>query len=1157
MERRHIISLSIRGQLILLVLIAVLPALVIILYQGIERNKDEVEEAYDRALFASKTLTVQHEHVTANIRQTLRTLSQDEAVLKGTSGAWEIIYRDFISGNPLYRIISIADSRGRIYASTSPFDELSVADRKYFRDAVESGMFSAGEYAVGYLTKAPSLHFAYPVIDGDSGRVTSVLIATLNLDIYETFLKELSSLKSYVYVITDHRGIRLFRHPDANSALTGIGVAVSETSMRHLLGPSDEGVYEGAGSDGTLRIYAFKRMRLHAEAPPYLCIFVGADKSTFLEEANTVLLQSVVFLCSAAALALLAAWYLGNFAIAARLKKLAAAADRLRSGDMTARTGLSYTNDAIGELAESFDGMALALEIHTTERQRAEKALRESEHRFSTAFRSNPEAIAITSADDLKIVMVNDQWLKTLGYTREEVIGRSTEELGVWTSREERALVVDSIRERNAFRKLPVHVRTKSGEIREVLLYGEYMDEQGGDLILTVAHDVTEERKAARDLEESEERYRRLFDTANDGIFIMRDERFVDCNAKALEMFNCAKAEILGTYPWQFSPGHQADGRPSMEKAREFMQMSMDGKAQNFAWRHLRHDGPIIETEISLNGFSLKGERFLQAVVRDVTDRTRAQEMYRTLSEMSFAGVYIIQDGIFIFVNHTASSYSGFADSCHPDQGDHGLIGMPALSIVHPEDRQGVRALSREMVKGLRTTPYEYRIVTRNGETRWIMETVASIHHEGRPAILGTAMDITEMKTAQKELEHIKALESSILSAIPHAVMGVRNRDIIFANEGTENVFGWNRSELIQKSTRILFRSDEAYEDFGRSIYSILEKKKTESRDFDAHFMHKDGRNLICRVTASIIGEELTDRYITTTIEDVTNLRNVQMQLLQSEKMSSIGQLAAGVAHEINNPTGYVSSNLRTLEEYFKCIGSVLTGYEGLLGRIEEGLCGERPREALLDQAHAVEAIKTEVDLDYILNDVPNLLRESRQGAERIREIVLDLKNFAHPGKEEFKHADIVKNIESTLNVVWNELKYKATIHKDYGELPPVMCIPQQLNQVFMNILVNAAQAIKGKGEIAIKTRRRDGHVEISIRDTGCGIPKANISKIFEPFFTTKEVGKGTGLGLNVAYNVVRKHNGTIDVESGAGQGTTFIVKIPVEQTLESAEGHG
>ena len=409
-------------------------------------------------------------------------------------------------------------------------------------------------------------------------------------------------------------------------------------------------------------------------------------------------------------------------------------------------------------------------------------------------------------------------------------------------------------------------------------------------------------------------------------------------------------------------------------------------------------------------------------------------------------------------------------------------------------------------------------------------------------------MDISQLKEAQQKLGEMQALESSILAAIPHAVLGIEKRRIIFANEGVENVFGWTREELIGKSTRILFRSDEAYEAVGSTMYTTLEKKNTVSQEYEAHYQHKDGRNLICRVTTSRVDGKLTDKHITATIEDVTDLRNIQMQLLQSEKMSSIGQLAAGVAHEINNPTGYVGSNLETLEEYFVSINSILGKYESLLYSVREGLQGRMSPESLSDQADAIDSAKQEIELSYILNDVPNLIKESRQGTNRIKNIVIDLKNFAHPGKVEFEHADITKNIESTLNVVWNELKYKATIHKDYAELPPVRCIPQQLNQVFMNILVNASHAIKDKGEITIKTRQQNGHVEITIHDTGCGIPKENITRIFDPFFTTKEIGKGTGLGLNVAYNIVKKHNGTIDVTSKVGEGTTFTILLPVHQ---------
>ncbi|MBW1740914.1 MAG: GHKL domain-containing protein [Deltaproteobacteria bacterium] len=277
-------------------------------------------------------------------------------------------------------------------------------------------------------------------------------------------------------------------------------------------------------------------------------------------------------------------------------------------------------------------------------------------------------------------------------------------------------------------------------------------------------------------------------------------------------------------------------------------------------------------------------------------------------------------------------------------------------------------------------------------------------------------------------------------------------------------------------------------------------------------------------------------------------IKETQARLMQQEKMVSIGQLAAGVAHEINNPMGFISSNLNTLEGYEKDIGSLIQEYRLLVSGIKKGaMSSEEDRAAILETLDRIVALEKDMDIDFILDDVPNLIKECQEGAERIKRIVIDLKNFAHPGKQKLEYVDINRNLNSTLNIVWNELKYKATVTKEYGDLPQVQCYPQQLNQVFMNILVNAAQAIEKQGEINITTRAlEDGKVEITISDTGSGIPKENLSKIFDPFFTTKEVGKGTGLGLNVAYNIIKKHEGTIDVQSEVGKGTTFTIRIPV-----------
>ena len=318
-------------------------------------------------------------------------------------------------------------------------------------------------------------------------------------------------------------------------------------------------------------------------------------------------------------------------------------------------------------------------------------------------------------------------------------------------------------------------------------------------------------------------------------------------------------------------------------------------------------------------------------------------------------------------------------------------------------------------------------------------------------------------------------------------------------------------------------------------VYHLEEKPEIDEGPFI-----KEERQLI-----NAIAKRLGHLYERIKGED--ERKNIKAQLLQSEKMASVGQLAAGVAHEINNPTGFVSSNLKTLSEYLKDINGLLREYKKLIADLKENTDADGGHPAISEHVERITALEEEVDIDFILNDIFELIEESREGTERIKNIVQDLKDFAHPGEDKPKFADINKNLDSTVNVVWNELRYKADVTKDYGDLPQVHCYPQMINQVFVNILVNAAQSIKERGEIKIKTRADNGYAEIKISDTGSGIPKENLSKIFDPFFTTKTVGSGTGLGMNVAYNIIKKHNGTIDVESTVGAGTTFTIRLPVE----------
>jgi signal transduction histidine kinase len=263
-------------------------------------------------------------------------------------------------------------------------------------------------------------------------------------------------------------------------------------------------------------------------------------------------------------------------------------------------------------------------------------------------------------------------------------------------------------------------------------------------------------------------------------------------------------------------------------------------------------------------------------------------------------------------------------------------------------------------------------------------------------------------------------------------------------------------------------------------------------------------------------------------------LEATQGQLQQNEKMASIGQLAAGVAHEINNPIGFVTSNLGTLDRYVAKIVEFINAQS-------ERIASHTPTEIVKELTEKRKALK----LDYVLDDMKNLVRESRDGTGRVQKIVQDLMNFSRADAVENTLTDINSSLESTINIVWNEIRYKANLQRDFGDLPRIRCHPQQLNQVFMNLLVNAAHAIDKDGTITVRSRYEDGLIQVAISDTGCGIPENIRTRIFEPFFTTKDVGKGTGLGLSISYDIVKKHGGEIRLASEVGKGTTFTVLVP------------
>jgi PAS domain S-box-containing protein len=464
-----------------------------------------------------------------------------------------------------------------------------------------------------------------------------------------------------------------------------------------------------------------------------------------------------------------------------------------------------------------------------------------------------------------------------------------------------------------------------------------------------------------------------------------------------------------------------------------------------------------------------------------------------------------------------------------------------------------------------------------DGSMLMVTKSVKVVHHEGSPLILIQARDVQKEHKAEDALAQILSqlratLESTgngILVIDWHGKIANMNRqfssmwgisdDLLLEREEADilefiaglvvepDVFRVRLQELVgnRETEDILSLKDgRIFECRSRPQYlgehiigrvfgfnDITERKRAEealrdSRDKLEEQVHKRTASLQLANTQLLAEKALQEDLI-------RQLEETQMQLLQSEKMASIGQLAAGVAHEINNPIGFVNSNLSTLQEYVDGMLRLLAAYE----RIE----GSLVNEALQNITH----LKQEINIGYLRGDIGDLLTESLDGLERVRRIVKDLKDFSHVGELEQQSANLESGLDSTLNVVWNEIKYKAEVVKEYAGIPEINCIASQLNQVFMNLLINAVQAIEDHGRITIRTGHDEKNVWVEVEDTGKGIKPEQLGKIFDPFFTTKSVGMGTGLGLSLSYGIVKKHDGRIEVKSELGKGTCFRVFLP------------
>lgn len=468
----------------------------------------------------------------------------------------------------------------------------------------------------------------------------------------------------------------------------------------------------------------------------------------------------------------------------------------------------------------------------------------------------------------------------------------------------------------------------------------------------------------------------------------------------------------------------------------------------------------------------------------------------------------------------------------------------------------------------------------------WLYFTAAPLRDAAGEVIgaIETLQDVTERWSAQEALlRHRNELEQQVeqrtaeLSAaaqelelfVTNAPMGVAYSAggvIRKVNRAMAAMFSCSPEDMFGASVKDFHVSRESFQELKQRVVDVLGAGRPLQHEM--WMRRADGQDIWVQIDAHTAKGGDVTHGIWWMMQDRTEIRTAQHQLLaryeelqlinnklaeaqnqllQQDKMASIGQLAAGVAHEINNPIGFVSSNLNTLRQYVQGLMALPQAYDAVLAAPGDG----QARDAL-------DRLREEVELDYLREDLPQLLDECADGLGRVKKIVQDLKDFSRVDQSDWQEADLNAGVESTLNVVRHEVKYKAEIVKRLAPLPPVVCLAAQLNQVFMNLIVNAAHAIGERGTITLSSGVQDDWAWVQVDDTGCGMSDDVRRRIFEPFYTTKDVGKGTGLGLSLSFSIVQKHGGAIAVHSLPGVGSSFRVWVPVggPQSLPPGAAH-
>ncbi len=624
---------------------------------------------------------------------------------------------------------------------------------------------------------------------------------------------------------------------------------------------------------------------------------------------------------------------------------------------------------------------------------------------------------------------------------------------------------------------------------------------------------------------------------------------YIGCNAAYEKFINMPRAKIIGRSVFDIAPKKLAD----VYHAKDEELFSNPGTQT--------YESRVIDSTRRVHDIIFQKATFtdpegniagLIGAIFDITEQKslerkllESEELHRSISEKSFAGIYIVQDGVFKFANAMAASYSGYK----PEE----IIGKRSNEIVYGEDREMQNRSAIDMLKGIRKEPYEFRIVSKDGRLRWLIEMVSAITYEGRQAILGNCMDITPQQTAEMKMKESEERYRLLTEKSFAGVYIVQDRVFRYINAAAAGYAGFTSDELEGKPSQALLVHPDDLKSYSLQASRMLKGIRKEPLEFRiltkkgqirwimetlAPIVY-EGRPAILGNSMDITAQKQAEEELVSTMKQLekayAELAGLQANVMHQQKMASIGQLSAGIAHEINNPIGFISGNLGVLETYAGNLEKIIRTQEDVIRRTSSH-----------DSVTELETVHKKLKIDHILGDIYKLIEESVSGAERVKKIVKELMTFSMTRDMEHKPDDINGAVMRIIDIMISEFGKKISFKKNLETIPPVRCNIGQISQVFMNIMNNAVQAIEVTGEINVQSRSDGESVYIIIADNGCGIPENILPRIFEPFFTSRDVGQGMGLGLSTAYEIVKKHNGEITVNSEVGKGTTVTVRLPV-----------